>query len=84
MEQPVIKEIDWIKVGSTDCVVMRIYPVSSRNVCQVVFDSDKPTSRSVYWDEDHWRFRESPDYGGYVSESEPSVQKLRRGRPTVS
>jgi hypothetical protein len=80
-ETPNIEAGDWIIVEKQDCVVMRVYPKDSKNgCCLVVFNKKKPTTRDVDWDGEKWFFPDRPDFGGYGRDSDPFVQKLRRGR----
>ena len=81
MELPDIKTLDWIRVGSHDCVVRVLYSDNSQSgTCQVVFNKDKPTTHDVCWNGTDWIFSERPDYGGYASNSCPAVRVLKKGR----
>lgn len=79
MEKPDIKTNDIIYIGDTKCIVRKVYePNSPFGVGQVVFERDKPTTRDFDWKEGNWYFPERPDFGGYVQESDPFLNRLRR------
>lgn len=82
-EVPKISELDWITVGTHDCVVRHVYPQHHRSysgVCEVVFNRAKPTTHDVDWNGTAWFFPERPDYGGYGRDGDPAVEQLKRGR----
>lgn len=38
-------------------------------ICEVVFNSSKPTNRDVDWDGEKWFFPECGDYGGRAEDN---------------
>ena len=81
MISPDIKVLDWIRVGPHDCVVRVIYRDNSQpEICQVVFNKDKPTTHDVCWNGTDWFFPKRPDFGGYAPDSCPSVRILKKGK----
>jgi hypothetical protein len=72
---------DWITVGTTRCVVSKVYaPDQSSAVCLVVFNKSKPTTHDLDWDGEKWFFPERADFDGYGRISDPYVQQLIRGK----
>ena len=80
MEKPALKENDIIFVGNTKCIVRRVYEANSPfGAGEVVFEGkSKPTSHDVDWKDGKWYFPDRPDFGGYVPESDPFLNRLRR------
>lgn len=84
-DHPVIRSGDWIHVATSDCVVTRVYPTGSASgVCQVVSDARKPATHDVDWDGGEWFFPDGSAAGGRTLDSSPFVQKLQRGRVTIT
>lgn len=83
-ECPSVMKHEWIRVGNLDCVVANILdPENKLGDLEVVFNSDKPTNRNVFWDGEHWKFVETGDYGGYADRYARlnfAVSVLKRGR----
>jgi hypothetical protein len=79
MERPEVKLNEIIYIGKIKCIVRRIYESDSPfGVGEVVFEADKPTSHDFDWQDGRWIFPERPDYGGYVAENDPFLNRLRR------
>ncbi len=79
MEIPQIEENEIIYVDGIKCIVRRLYKSESTlGIGEVVFDQGKPTSHDFDWKEGKWYFPDRPDYGGYVSESDPFLNRLRQ------
>lgn len=71
-ESPKVKPGDWITVGSTPCVVCKIYDhhMDGKGVIEVVHLKGKssiPINQEARWENGEWRFiHASPTYGGYA------------------
>lgn len=80
--QPSIKEGDWIRVGSIDCVVSRVWPSTILGDCEVVLNPSKPTNLDAKWTGEHWEFVQGGDYGGDADKHDrlrPYLRILKSG-----
>lgn len=78
--QPEVRQGSFIKVGSIKCIVRSLcspIPPEFDSVCIVIFDEGKPTSREVSWNGSSWYFPERGDFGGYVDNSDPLLNRLK-------
>jgi hypothetical protein len=82
--RPEIKSGDWISIGSTDCVVSKVYPAGAGfGDCEAVFNAAKPTNDDARWTSDQWAFVHEGASGGYADKYprlRDFVAALRRGR----
>lgn len=66
-KRPDIKEGDWIKVGSCNCVVSMVRDLDHPfGDCEVVLNPKKPANVDVKWNGDAWVFINQNDFGGYA------------------
>lgn len=82
-KRPDIKEGDWIKVGSCNCVVSMVRDLDHPfGDCEVVLNPKKPANVDVKWSGTAWVFVDPDDFGGYAERSsrlEFFVEKLKHG-----
>lgn len=75
-KRPDIKEGDWIKVGSCNCVVSIVrdldHPFGDG---EVVLNPKKPANVDVKWSGTEWVFVDPDNFGGYA-EKYPRLNSL--------
>lgn len=75
-----IRELDQIKINKHICVIVTVpCNFEETQICTVVYISQgKATTREAKLDGEYWCFVPSTDFGGYIQESHPALQKLKR------
>jgi len=80
---PQVKPGDWIKVGSTDCVVSHVRGVEPEGGdLEALCNSEQPSAYQVNWDDKAWAF--ATPMRGIVAQHVPRldlyVAILKKGR----
>jgi hypothetical protein len=83
-EVPNVAPGDWIYVGSTRCVVTRVYDQRPPGEIEVVYlDRDKAINEDVVWSNGRWDFKYSGPSGGYADKYPRLAQYVRQLRSGV-
>jgi hypothetical protein len=75
-----IRELEQIEINQRACIIVTVPPsFEEHKTCIVVYSNQgKVTTREAKFDGDNWEFVPCPDGGGYLHESHPAFQKLKR------
>ncbi len=81
---PTISLKDWIRIGTKDAIVCRIYDTHDPQKIEVVYlDGPKAINENAVWRDDGWAFAVAGACGGYADNNprlRDYVAKLRAGR----